>query len=85
MAHPGGAFGPNPLHTWVGSTPIMLARRRAGGIGLSSVERRLERHFGNAASLNVRSSPDVGTSVELRLPVRRQVEADDVPGLEVAS
>lgn len=71
---PGGTGAADVLRltvvdTGVGATPAELVRRRGAGIGLSSVERRLERHFGAAASLDVRSAPGVGTTVELRLPV----------------
>jgi two-component system LytT family sensor kinase len=57
------------VDTGIGANAPTLARRRAQGFGLSSVERRLERHFGETASLSMRSAPDVGTSVEIRLPI----------------
>jgi signal transduction histidine kinase len=57
------------VDTGIGATAAALARRRAKGFGLSSVERRLERHFGAAASMTVRSAPEIGTSVELQLPI----------------
>jgi signal transduction histidine kinase len=46
-----------------------LAARRAHGLGLASVEQRLERRFGAAASFAFRSAPGAGTTVELRLPL----------------
>jgi signal transduction histidine kinase len=52
----------------VGIAADDLARRRASGIGLSNVERRLHRHFGAAASLAVTSHPGRGTRVEITLP-----------------
>jgi signal transduction histidine kinase len=46
-----------------------LARRRARGLGLASVEQRVERHFGANAAVAFRSAPGEGTTVELWLPV----------------
>jgi two-component system, LytTR family, sensor kinase len=60
------------VDTGVGATPAVFARRRSAGIGLSSVEHRLERLFGAAATIEVRTAPDVGTSVELCFPIGRQ-------------
>jgi signal transduction histidine kinase len=42
---------------------------RHGGIGLSGIQRRLERQFGSMARLDVRGEPGVGTTVEIRLPL----------------
>jgi two-component system LytT family sensor kinase len=55
--------------TGAGVTEPMLQAQRGRGLGLASVEQRLERHFGAAASFAFRSVPGEGTSVELRLPV----------------
>jgi signal transduction histidine kinase len=52
----------------VGIAADELARRRAAGIGLSNVERRLQRHFGATASLSISSQPGRGTTVEISLP-----------------
>lgn len=43
-------------------------RRRDGGVGLHSIERRLACHYGDAASLTLSSDADKGTLAELRLP-----------------
>jgi two-component system LytT family sensor kinase len=55
--------------TGVGVAPPELAQRRATGIGLSTVARRLERCYGSDASLEIHSTPDVGTTVIVRLPL----------------
>jgi len=44
-----------------------LARRRGAGIGISNLEKRLERYYGNAASLELRSSSVRGTEVCVRI------------------
>jgi two-component system, LytTR family, sensor kinase len=44
-----------------------LERRRGGGIGLSNLERRLERYYGDSASLSMRSSAERGTVVCVRI------------------
>jgi two-component system, LytTR family, sensor kinase len=44
-----------------------LARRRGAGIGISNLEKRLERYYGNSASLELRSSPVRGTEVCVRI------------------
>jgi two-component system LytT family sensor kinase len=53
----------------VGVSPEELARRRASGVGLSSVERRVAGVYAGAGRVSIRSAPGVGTSVELWLPV----------------
>ena len=44
-----------------------LERRRGAGIGLSNLERRLERYYGDCASLAMRSAPDRGTEVRVSI------------------
>ena len=51
-----------------GATEYELRRGRDEGVGLKNVERRLQCHYGDLASLTVRSIRDVGTTVEIRLP-----------------
>ncbi len=60
--------------TGVGSTAAALARGRREGVGLKNVERRLDRQYGAAASLRIRSEPGIGTTVEIRLPVAARPE-----------
>ncbi len=64
-----------------GADPAALGARRAAGLGLSSVERRLERLYGGAATFAFESRPGRGTVVELSLPVDAAVDAAaDAPG-----
>jgi two-component system LytT family sensor kinase len=56
--------------TGVGTTDGALARGRARGVGISSVEHRLRVHYGSAASLRISSLPEVGTTVDLVIPVQ---------------
>jgi two-component system LytT family sensor kinase len=65
--------------TGSGSTPEALARGRAAGVGLQNVERRLACQYGRAASLDVRSTPGIGTTVEVRLPVETPRSEPAVP------
>lgn len=53
----------------VGASESDLARGRSQGVGLASVERRLEVYFGDAGVLEIETSPGEGTSVALRMPV----------------
>jgi len=55
--------------TGVGVSAHELAHRRTSGIGLSTVARRLERCYGAEASLDIESTPDVGTTVTIRVPM----------------
>jgi two-component system, LytTR family, sensor kinase len=55
--------------TGVGTTDGALSRGRERGVGISSVEHRLRVHYGPAASLRISSLPDVGTTVDLVVPV----------------
>ena len=41
-----------------------------GGVGLANTRRRLAELYGDRASLQLRSAPDAGTTVEVRLPLR---------------
>ncbi len=54
--------------TGMGADPAELARRRRSGIGLANIERRLERHYGGEASIQIRTALGVGTTVDVRLP-----------------
>jgi LytS/YehU family sensor histidine kinase len=55
--------------TGVGASEQELAHERARGIGLQNVEQRIKRHYGDAATFDIRSASGVGTTVELGLPV----------------
>ncbi len=66
------------LQIWVrdtgaGASEIALEHGRKRGIGLTNVEQRIRRHFGEAGIFNIRSAPGVGTTVELGLPIKMAV------------
>ena len=63
--------------TGAGTTPEALRRGRDAGVGLRNLERRLECQYGPAASLSIRTSPDEGTLVEIRLPVSVSAADED--------
>jgi two-component system LytT family sensor kinase len=69
------------LRIRVRNTGMPLGRRRAGGVGLRSVETRLRNYFGEGASFALGQDADGATVAELRLPVG---EEDD-PNLAVLS
>jgi two-component system LytT family sensor kinase len=62
--------------TGAGTTTDGLERGRHVGVGLRNVERRLQAHYGNAASLSIRTVPGEGTVVEIRLPVDLKVSEE---------
>jgi signal transduction histidine kinase len=62
--------------TGAGVDPDDLRRGRLIGVGLQNVERRLACQYGHAASLAIKSEPNVGTTVEIRLPVLRRAAAE---------
>lgn len=55
--------------TGAGADPATLAQRRAVGLGLRSVERRLDRLYGTAATFQFTSQAGAGATVELALPL----------------
>jgi two-component system, LytTR family, sensor kinase len=55
--------------TGLGANEESLVAGRNRGVGLSNVERRLKAHYGDQASLSIRSAPGSGTTVDLSLPV----------------
>ncbi len=55
--------------TGAGTTDAALRRGREAGVGLRNVERRLAVQYGPAASLAIHTTPGVGTTVEIQLPV----------------
>jgi signal transduction histidine kinase len=59
--------------TGAGASGAALARGRESGVGLKNVERRLQCHYGDAGSLSIQSIPNVGTTVQIRLPVPTRV------------
>jgi len=71
--------------TGAGANADDLRRGRLLGVGLQNVERRLACQYGASASLRIASEPDVGTTVEIRLPVRQATPADAGVSLEGAA
>jgi LytS/YehU family sensor histidine kinase len=68
------AEGERRLHvsvtdTGAGASPDVFVQRRGDGVGLSSVEQRLARHYGAAATVAIRTAPGLGTSIELWVPI----------------
>jgi LytS/YehU family sensor histidine kinase len=63
--------------TGVGTTDEALQRGRQRGLGLQNVERRLGHQYGTTASLDIRSSPGLGTTVDIRLPVPVWLEQEE--------
>ena len=64
------------VDTGAGVAPDALERRRANGVGLRNVERRLTGRYGDAASLSIASVPGAGTTVELRIPIASSARPD---------
>jgi two-component system LytT family sensor kinase len=59
--------------TGIGATERTLRSGRETGVGLRNIERRLACQYGAAASLSIRSSPDEGTTVTVRLPIESAI------------
>jgi two-component system, LytTR family, sensor kinase len=55
--------------TGAGASDTALQTGRARGVGLSSIERRLLAHYGNAAQFDWQSATGLGTTVTLTLPI----------------
>jgi sensor histidine kinase YesM len=58
------------IDTGPGATNSVFERRKAGGVGLSNVEQRLVHYGSGPAPLKVQSTPDVGTTVEVRIQLQ---------------
>lgn len=57
--------------TGVGGDAGLMMDAGADRFGLMSVKRRLERHFGSAASFDVVAQRGAGTTIRLRIPLQR--------------
>jgi LytS/YehU family sensor histidine kinase len=55
--------------TGAGTTLEALKLGRRTGVGIANVQRRLECHYGDAASLEIHTTPGEGTVVEIRMPI----------------
>jgi sensor histidine kinase YesM len=60
----------------IGTSEIELARGRRRGVGLNNIEERLRFYGGQAASLQISSTPGKGTIVELRIPDKLSERGD---------
>lgn len=67
-----GAEGLPEDRTALAEEPIPRESRKNRGIGLQYVRRVLEDFYGGAAELTIESEPGRGTTVTLRLPMRRE-------------
>ena len=66
--------------TGVGIDGTMRLTPQGAGVGLASVEKRLDRHFGSAASFHVTGTPGRGTTVTLHLPAHAESPVPDDAG-----
>jgi signal transduction histidine kinase len=55
--------------TGAGASQFVMGHGRERGVGLSNVEERIWRHFGERAALRIRSAPGEGTTVVLEVPI----------------
>jgi two-component system, LytTR family, sensor kinase len=70
------------MDTGVGVTETALASRRQLGLGLSNVEKRLQRYSNESTPLLVRSTPGDGTTVEIRVPLQAHEAANYVDSVK---
>jgi signal transduction histidine kinase len=63
------------IDTGLGVTSEVIARRKAGGVGLNNVEQRLQKYRNGAAPLRIESTPGIGTTVEIRVPLQSTGES----------
>ena len=62
--------------TGSGGSDFQFSRGRVEGIGLNSVEKRLQCYGGDAAAMSISSKPGIGTRVEIVLPVQTGADAE---------
>lgn len=67
--------------TGVGASEIELARGRMRGVGLSNIEQRLRRQYGEEAALKIWTERGSGARLELSLPVNRALGEAAASGL----
>jgi LytS/YehU family sensor histidine kinase len=71
--------------TGAGIDELGLASARKHGVGLANVEQRLSCHYGDTASLVIKSEPGLGTTVEINLPVSALNESPGPSELSAAA
>ncbi len=67
------------IDTGVGTTDSALERRKARGLGLTNIERRLERYGSGPGAITIRSAPGIGTTVEIRVALQPGERAGGPP------
>jgi len=67
------------IDTGVGTTDSALERRKARGLGLTNIERRLERYGSGPGAITIRSTPGIGTTVEIRVALQPGERAGGPP------
>jgi two-component system, LytTR family, sensor kinase len=60
-----------------------FAAGRQNGLGLLNVEQRLQSYYGKEGSLEIQTTPGVGTTVEIRLPLSAAMRDDHQNPLEL--
>jgi LytS/YehU family sensor histidine kinase len=63
--------------TGSGGDDLQFALGRTQGVGLNSVEKRLQCYGQNAASMKITSKPGEGTRIEVRMPAESSSNAED--------
>jgi two-component system, LytTR family, sensor kinase len=69
------------LDTGKGASQGELEKGRRTGVGLTNVESRLKRCYGQSASLQVQTSPGAGLQAQIRLPVTQPLEVARGPAV----
>jgi LytS/YehU family sensor histidine kinase len=85
QSHPRPMLHLSVTDTGAGVDMEELTRRRQEGVGVSNVERRLARHYGEAAKMTIRTGVGVGTCVELWLPLDPRAEGVSMSGSRAGS
>lgn len=71
--------------TGAGVAPKLLAEGRRQGVGLANVEQRLRLCCGDEDAMHIESTPGGGTTVTVRVPVRRARSASTTTGVPRAN
>ncbi len=71
--------------TGAGASADALRRGIDRGVGIRNLQRRLEHQYGGAASMSIRSTPDRGMTVDIRLPITAAEPFGDRGGLAPSS
>lgn len=55
-------------------TDGVYERKQGSGIGLKNVDQRIKLYFGEEYGLVIKSEPDVGTHITIRLPIKKEIK-----------